>query len=478
MYLLAKHAGLTVNGQGIGILTVMVFGAATDYALLLIARYREELHNYQDRHEAMAHALRRAVPAIVASASTVIASMLCLLVAQLNPTRALGPVIAIGVCVGLIAMLTLLPALLVVFGRWIFWPNKPVYGTAAHKANGVWTRIGALIAKRPRTIWLATAAVLAISALGAFNLQASGLSAKNSYRTTPDSIIGEETLGRHFTTLGNGSPVVVIGNAAAATVMQAKLASAFGVSSVTPPLVKDGNVLFEATLDSNPSSESALATIGQLRTSMHAIPNAHALVGGDTAITLDTQRASRHDRAIIIPLILAVVFVVLTALLRSLVAPLLLVGTVVLSFAATLGVCAELFNHVFVFGGADSSYPLFAFVFLVALGIDYNIFLMTRIREETQKVGTKQAALVALAATGTVITSAGMVLAGTFSALATLPLTFLTELGFTVAVGVLIDTFIVRSVLVTALTLNIGRFMWWPSKLWRREGSMPVKPKS
>lgn len=467
VYLLAKHAGLTVNGQSIGILTVLVFGAATDYALLLIARYREELHNHENRHKAMSLTLRRAAPAIIASAATVVLSMLCLLAAQLNPTRALGPVIAIGISVGLISMLTLLPALLVIFGRWIFWPRVPRFAAEQPTPKGVWAKIGNSIAKRPRFTWAITAAVLAVFALGTLGLKANGLSAEHMYRTKPDSVVGQEGLARHFTTLGSGSPVVITGDAASASAIQAILQRDSGITATTPPAILGRTVLFQATLTSDPTSSAAYATINRLRTTLHAIPNAHAKVGGDSAITLDTQAASRHDRGIIIPLMLAVVFIVLAVLLRSLLAPAVLIATVVLSFAATLGICAWLFNHVLGFGGADASYPLFVFVFLVALGIDYNIFLMTRIHEGTGRLGTKQAAIAGLAATGSVITSAGLVLAGTFSALSTLPLTFLTELGLTVALGVLIDTFIVRSILVTSLTLDIGRFMWWPSKLWR-----------
>lgn len=467
VYLLAKHAGLTVNGQSIGILTVLVFGAATDYALLLIARYREELRNHDNRHEAMSLTLRRAAPAIIASAATVVLSMLCLLVAQLNPTRALGPVIAIGISVGLISMLTLLPALLVIFGRWIFWPRVPRFAAENLSAKGVWAKIGNGIAKRPRVTWAITAAVLAVFALGALGLKANGLSAEHMYRTKPDSVVGQEVLARHFTTLGSGSPVVITGNAATASVIQAVLQQDSGITAVTPPTILGHTVLFQATLTNDPTSSAAYATVNRLRAAVHALPNADAKVGGDSAITLDTQAASRRDRAVIIPLMLAVIVVVLAVLLRSLLAPILLIATVVLSFAATLGICAFLFNHMLGFGGADASYPLFVFVFLIALGIDYNIFLMTRIHEETKRLGTKQAAIAGLAATGAVITSAGVVLAGTFSALSTLPLTFLTELGLTVALGVLIDTFIVRSILVTSLTLDIGRFMWWPSKLGR-----------
>jgi RND superfamily putative drug exporter len=468
IYLLAKHSGLTVNAESAGILTVLVFGAATDYALLLISRYREELHNHADRHGAMALALRRVGPAIIASALTVAVGMLCLLVAELNSTRGLGPVAAIGIGTGLLVMVTLLPALLVVFGRWIFWPMVPRYGMEIPSSRGFWAVIGRRIAQRPRVVWAATTLVLAALATGIFGLKADGISIKNSYRTTPDSVIGSEVLARHFPTLGTGEPVVIVGNAAAASELGYVVAHTAGVAAVAPPIVKDGSVLLQATLKDAPDSDAAATTIDHLRGAVHAVIGADAKVGGATAVNLDTERASQHDRKVVIPLMLAVVVIILAVVLRSLIAPGLLVLTVVLSFAATMGLCAVIFNHVFKFGGGDSSFPLFVFMFLVALGIDYNIFLMTRVREEARRFGTKEGALRGLATTGAVITSAGMVLAGTFAVLATLPLTIFVEIGFAVALGVLIDTLVVRSVLVTALTLDVGCWMWWPSRLSRK----------
>jgi RND superfamily putative drug exporter len=230
-------------------------------------------------------------------------------------------------------------------------------------------------------------------------------------------------------------------------------------------VVRGGHAYLEGTLTDPADSPAAYATIDRLRAAAHAVPGANALVGGNTAINLDLQRAAKHDRNLIVPIVLAVVLVILMALLRSILAPLILIATVVLSFVAALGASALIFEHVFGFGGADSSLPLFVFVFLVALGIDYNIFLMTRVHEEAKRYGTRRGALIGLAATGGVITSAGAVLAGTFAVLGTLPLVFLAELGFAVALGVLLDTIVVRSVLVTALNLDIGRFIWWPSRL-------------
>ncbi|HKU18921.1 MAG TPA: MMPL family transporter [Candidatus Saccharimonadales bacterium] len=467
VYLLAKHAGLIVNGQSAGILTVLVFGAATDYALLLIARYREELHNHQDRHEAMAIALHRAGPAIIASASTVVVGMLCLLAAALNSTHSLGPVAAIGITAGLLVMLTLLPALLVILGRWLFWPVIPHFGTEVPSARGLWAKIGRQIAKRPRTVWIVTVAILAVMSIGLVGLKANGLKTEDSYRNTPDSVVGERVLASHFTAAGSGEPVVVVGKTTSAAELYRAVRQTAGLTAVTSPVAKDGDAFIQATLTSAPDSDAANATIDRLRATVHTLPGAEAKVGGSTAIVLDSERASSRDSKVIIPLVLAVVFIILAILLRSLAAPFLLILTVVLSFAATLGACAQIFNHVFHFAGADTSFPLFVFVFLVALGIDYNIFLMTRIREEAKKGDTRQAALAGLAATGAVITSAGAVLAGTFAVLGTLPLTMLAEIGFTVAFGVLLDTLIVRSVLVTSLTLDLGRKIWWPSKLWR-----------
>jgi RND superfamily putative drug exporter len=471
IYLLARH-GLTVNAQSAGILLVLVFGAGTDYALLLTARYREELRRHQDRHEAMAVALRRAGPAIVASAGTVVISLLALTIAELNSTKSLGPVLAIGVVVALLAMMTLLPALLVIFGRWLFWPVKPAYGTDEPTTRGFWARVGRRIAVRPRLVWVVTALILGAMATGLLGLKAGGLTTAQGFRNTPDSVVGQTVVNQHFPA-GAGQPVVVIGNQAQA----AQLASAFkstpGITSVAGPVSEAGHAYLQGTLTSAPDSQAAFNTVDRVRAAVHAVPGANALVGGNTAVNLDINRASAHDRAVIIPVILVVVFLILGLLLRALIAPVMLIATVVLSFAAALGVSALVFDHVFSFGGADTSFPLFVFVFLVALGIDYNIFLMTRVREEAGKHGPRRGALIGLSATGGVITSAGAVLAGTFAALATLPVTFLAELGFAVAFGVLLDTIIVRSVLVTALNLDLGHWVWWPSKLSRRSTPEP-----
>jgi RND superfamily putative drug exporter len=464
IYLLAAHAGLTVNAQTEGILLVLVFGASTDYALLIVARYREELRRHDRRHPAMAEALRRAGPAIIASGSTVIVALLTLTAAELNSTKGLGPVLAIGVAVGMFAMLTLLPALLVTFPRGVFWPYRPAYASAEPTYRGLWARAGWAIAPRPRRVWVTTAVVLGVMAIGLTGLKASGLTNAQSFRGHPDSVTGEAVLAAHFPA-GAGQPVIVIGSQHAAAPLRAAVAATPGIASVTPPAVRAGYAYLEATLAAPPDSQAAYTTIDRVRAAVHAVPGASALAGGATAVSLDVARASAHDRNLIIPLILAVVFLILGLLLRALVAPLILVATVVLSFAAALGVSAVFFNHVFGFGGADTVFPLFVFVFLVALGIDYNIFLMTRVREEAIRRGARRGALTGLAAAGGVITSAGFVLAGTFAVLAMIPAMFLTELGFAIAFGILLDTIVVRSVLVTALNLDLGRWMWWPAKL-------------
>ena len=468
IYLLAKHAGLTVNAQSAGILYVLVFGAGTDYALLLTARYREELRRHQDRHEAMAVAIRRAGPAIIASGGTVILSLLTLTVAELNSTKSLGPVLAIGVGVALLAMLTLLPALLVIFGRWIFWPVKPAFGSAEPTANGIWASVGRRIAVRPRTVWIGTAVVLGVMALGLTSLKASGLTSAEAFvGQHPDSVAGQTVIDQNFPA-GAGQPVVVVGNEPQAAQILAALRATPGITGVTPPVMRSGHAWLQGTLTSAPDSQAAFHTIDLVRTAVHAVPGAAAMVGGNTAVTLDIATAADHDRDVVIPIILVLVFLILGLLLRAVIAPIMLIATVVLSYSAALGVSALFFNDVFHFGNADNSFPLFVFVFLVALGIDYNIFLMTRVREETGQHDPRHGALTGLAATGGVITSAGAVLAGTFAALGTLPVTFLAELGFAVAFGVLLDTLVVRSVLVTALNLDLGRWIWWPSNLYRQ----------
>ncbi len=474
VYLLAKQ-GLTVNAQSAGILLVLVMGAGTDYALLLVARYREELRRHEDRHEAMAVALHRAGPAIIASAATVGVGMLCLTAAQMNSTSGLGPVCAVGVIVALLAMVTLLPALLTIFGRWIFWPVRPAAGTVDPTATGFWAKVGGGIAKRQRTVWIGTVVILGALAFGVTGLKADGLSNAGQFTNTPPSITGAQVVAAHFPA-GAGSPVVVIAKDAQSQQVQSALAKTPGIASVDNPISKNGYVYMQGNLTPAPDSQAAKDVVDQVRANVRPIQGADAKVGGNTAVTMDTERASQRDDKVIIPLILLVVLVILALLLRALVAPLVLMATVVLSFGAALGLSTIFFNNVFHFTGEDAAYPLLSFVFLVALGIDYNIFLMTRIREEAVKSGTKRGALIGLAATGGVITSAGMILAGTFGVLGTLPVVGFAEIGFTVSLGVLLDTFIVRSILVTALAMDLDRRIWWPSKLGRRATAFAAVP--
>ena len=310
IYLLARHAGLTVNAMAAGILSVLVFGAGTDYALLLTARYREELRRHADRHEAMRVALRRAGPALIASAATVALALLALMVADLNSTSGMGPVLAIGVAVALAAMLTLLPALLVVAGRWIFWPVRPVVGSAEPTATGLWSRVGRAIAVRPRLTWVATTVLLGIMALGITGLNATGLSNAESFRGTPESVAGEQVLARHFPA-GAGQPVVVVGNAGSGERLAAAFRDVPGITGVTGPRAAAGHAWLEGTLTAAPDSPAASTTIDQAREALHAVPGADAKVGGGTAINLDVQRAAAHDRDVIIPFILGIVLLIL-----------------------------------------------------------------------------------------------------------------------------------------------------------------------
>ncbi|WP_067457368.1 MMPL family transporter [Actinomadura macra] len=480
VYLLAENAGLTVNGQAAFILTVLVFGAGTDYALLLIARYREELRRHRDRHEAMAIALHRAGPAIIASGSTVAISMLCLLMAVLNSTKSMGPVMAIGVVVALAAMVTLLPALLVICGRWVFWPKRPTHGSDEPTEQGIWARVGTFVARRPRVTWVTTAVILGALAFGLFGLKTGSLQNKDAFSAgKPDSVTGEAALVQHFPA-GSGSPVQVVAKAGTQDAVSAALAKVPDITDVKlagnrPGQPVDGLVYLEGTLTAAPDGQRGFTAIERAREAVHAVPGADAEVGGGSAVTLDISDASHRDQNVVIPIVLVVVFLILAVLLRAIVAPLLLVATVVLSYAAALGVSALVFHHVLGFASADPSFALWSFVFLVALGTDYNIFLMTRVHEESKQHGTRRGSLIGLSATGGVITSAGAVLAGTFAALGSLPLVFVTELGFTVAFGVLLDTFVVRSVLVTALNLDVGRHMWWPSALAKAD-PVPATP--
>ena len=472
VYLLAKYAGLTVNGQSQAILSILVIGAGTDYALLLVARYREELRRHADRHEAMAFALHRAAPAIFASAATVAVGMLCLSFADLNSTAGLGPVNAIGVVVTMLVMVTLLPALLVICGRWVFWPKRPGFGSPEPTADGLWAGVGRRISHRPRRVWVITTGLLLLACLGLFRLDASGLSTEDTYTKEFDSIKGQKLLEEHGLS-DNSNTIQVVTDADSADDVLASIEGIDGLG--TPGEVQpfgDGRAWFEATIDADISSSTAADIVDASREAVHAVDGAEALVGGGSAFYLDTKIASERDSWVIMPLVLAVVLLILIGLLRALIAPLILIATVVLSFGAALGISALLFEYVFGFAGSDPGFPLFAFVFLVALGIDYNIFLMTRVREETMQHGTRRGSLIGLASTGGVITSAGIVLAATFLVLGSLPLVFLAELGVAVALGVMLDTLVVRSVLVTALNLDLGGRIWWPSSLDRDDAPL------
>jgi putative drug exporter of the RND superfamily len=461
-YLLAEHGGMLVASGTASILTVLVFGVGTDYALLLLARYREELRRQPDRHVAMAVALRRAGPAITASAATVCLGLLCMLAANMGFNFALGPVAALGVLAGLIAMLTLLPATLVILGRWVFWPAIPRYRTADVARRSVWGRIGGRVARRPRLVWIGTTLALGAVSLGALGIR-TGLDNEHRIKTTPDSVIGQRLLADHYPA-GQSRPIQVVADAPTAAAITASLRQVPGVAQVPPaePSIDGRLVKVAAVLTDPAGGAAAAATVDRVRDAMHAAPGAHALVGGSPAGTIDQDRAQAHDRRVVIPLVLAVVFLVLLLQLRSLVAPLLLIATVVLSYFAALGASWLLFTHLFTFPALDVQVALIGFLFLVALGVDYNIFLVSRIREEAMHDGHYAGVLRGLAATGGVISSAGLVLAATFGALAVLPLVFLIEVGLLVALGVLLDTFLVRSILVPALALDVGPRFWWP----------------
>ncbi len=481
VYYLAREDIIDLNGQTQGILDVLVLGAATDYALLLIARYREELHQHPSRFEAMIIALRGVVEPIIASGSTVIAGLMVLLLSDLSSNRGLGPVGSIGIASSMLAVLTLLPALLIVFGRWIFWPKIPRFGDVDEKLSGIWSKVGSLVDRRPKAVWISTALALLIFAGFSTTLKSDGLSQSEAFTTRTDSVIGLEKLGEHFPS-GEGTPVEIvvdqadIASAAAAIGRVSNVASVVPLTNVDPVTqrptsqlkVVDGKVVLYATLKVAPDSAEGKESIPLIRQAAKQV-NPNILVGGQSAIGYDVDQSSRRDNRVIIPIVLLLIAVILGFLLRSILAAALLLGTVVLSFAATLGVCALVFDNVFGFAGTDAAFPLFAFIFLVALGIDYNIFLMTRVREESLKIGTRAGIIKGLTVTGGVITSAGIVLAATFGVLGILPLVFLAELGFAVAFGVLLDTIIVRSLLVPALVRVIGPKIWWPSKLQHQE---------
>jgi RND superfamily putative drug exporter len=477
-YVFAREDWYMISGQAGSILPILVFGAGTDYALLLIARYREELRRHEDRHEAMTEALCRTIGAIAASAGTVAIALLILLFSSLESTRGLGPTAAIGILCAFFAMVTLLPALLVIGGRWLFWPFVPHAGEVSHEVSGFWSTIGSRISKRPRPVWIVTAVLLGAVSLGALALDPSGIPARNEFRTQVDSVTGQDVINQHFDA-GTGTPVIVYAPVDRRDDVLDLLGDDDGIASVGRVVVEAGTgdggeelVRIEAVLSDPPDSDAASVTVAGIRTEAAAVDE-RILIGGIVARQLDVTESAARDRAVVIPLVLLVVLLILIALLRAVIAPLVLIATVVLSYLTTLGVCAALFSAVLGFTFVDENYPLFTFIFLVALGVDYNIFLMTRVREESMVLGTRRGVLRGLAVTGGVITSAGIVLAATFAVLATLPVTPLFQIGVTVAIGVLIDAFIVRTLLVPAVALDLDRRIWWPSALSRDDAAGP-----
>lgn len=465
-YALASN-GVVVNGQTAGILLVLVFGAGTDYALLLVARYREELRRHEDKHEAMGLALRRAGPAILASGVTNICALLVLALAEVNGTAGLGPVGAMGVGVAMVAMLTVLPALLVIAGRRAFWPFVPRYqeGVAdVPEERGRWRALGDRIAARPRPVWIATLTGLVVMAVGILGFSG-GLNQQDDFRSDVESVRGQELITASFAAGASAPTDVIVPDPARVPAVTAALEGVDGVTAVR--VVEDGppGVRLAVTLGPDPYSAEALDLVPPLREAVRGAGGEGTIVGGPTATDYDLDEAAVRDLILLPPLVLLVILVIIALLLRAIVAPLLLVGTVIVSFLAALGASVVIFEYVFGFPGEDPSLPLFGFIFLVALGVDYNIFLVTRAWEESRGHGAREGMLRALAATGGVITSAGVLLAAVFAVLGVLPLVVLAQLGVIVCVGVLLDTLVVRTLIVPAIALQLGDRFWWPRRL-------------
>ncbi|CAL9359513.1 MMPL family transporter [Streptomyces sp. enrichment culture] len=478
VYALAERDVVRVDGQVQGILSILVIGAATDYALLLTARFREELARHPDRFAAVRAALRASWSAVVASAATVALALLALLLSDLTNNRALGPVGAIGIVCAVLSTLTFLPAVLVLLGRAAYWPARPVRAGDPEAGHRLWHRVAALVDRAPRRIWAISLAALLACAAFAPTLTSRGVPLDEIFVNDTPSVAAQQTLARHFPG-GSGNPAVIIAEADRLAPVLDAARDTPGVASAAPvtasgrpggdPQVVDGRVRIDATLRAPADSDAAKDAVARLRAAVHGVPGADALVGGYTAQQYDTQRTAEHDRTLIVPVVLAIILVILIALLRSLLMPVLLVATVALNFVATLGVSALVFTHVFGFSGTDASVPLYGFVFLVALGVDYNIFLMSRVRQEALHHGVREGIVRGLTATGGVITSAGVVLAATFAALGVIPLAFLVQIAFIVAFGVLLDTLVVRSLLVPALARELGAVAWWPGRLGHRD---------
>lgn len=464
----AAFFNITADGSITGILSVLVFGAGTNYALLLIARYKEELLTTEDRHEAMTKAVKGAGPAILASGGTVALALLTLSFAELGGNRALGLVCASGIVVAMIAALGVLPAAIVVFGRGLFWPFVPRFGGVNKSDTGWWAKLGKGVSRRPITV-----AILGIAVLGGLSVGATGITIglpeTEQFRVKPEAVTGIEVLAEAFPAGASAPTQVIAVNDRAEDVVEAALASPL-VASAEIVNQNDDFSRIDVVLDAEGGSEEAYGAIESLRENVQAVPGANALVGGDDATRLAVKQAYERDQLLVIPLILVLVFIVLVLLLKALVAPILLLGSVVLSFFSAMGAAWLIFQNVFGMSGLDFSVFLYSFLFLVALGVDYNIFLVSRAREEsanmatTSRQPTRQAMIKALGATGGVITSAGILLAAVFAVLGVLPLIALFQIGIIVGIGVLIDTLLVRTVVVPALAFITGDSFWWPRK--------------
>ena len=451
---------LAGDGSTTGITSVLVFGAGTDYALLLIARYREQLRTTPSRFIAMRTAVARTAEAILASGSTVVLACLTLLLTTLEGTRALGVAAALGVVVAMVAALVVLPCALVVCGRGLFWPFVPAVGSPSTEGR-LWGRLGAGVAARPRLVAAAGVAFLAVLAAGGLGLT-TGLSQTEQLRAEPESVLGARTLAQAFPA-GAAEPVAVLTTPQAVPAVTEAAAGVAGVASVRPGPSGGGVAQVDVVLTAEPGTEESFEAVRDLREVLAVVPGGDARVGGPVATALDLQEAQQRDRQVVIPLVLVLVAMVLVALLRSLLAPALLVLTVVASFFASVGASWLVFTTVLDYPALEGGVLLLSFLFLVALGVDYNIFLVTRAREEAARAGTRAGMLTALRVTGGVITSAGVLLAAVFAVLGVLPLVTLTQIGVIVCVGVLLDTLLVRTVIVPALAFALGERFWWPA---------------
>ncbi|MFD8162966.1 MMPL family transporter [Streptomyces malaysiensis] len=476
VYGLVEGFDLVVTSMSSSIMTVLVFGAGTDYALLIVSRYREELRRHRAPYDAMREALRGCGPAVLASSGTVAAGLLCLLAADLNSSSGLGPVGAVGVVCALAAMMTLLPAVLVLLGRRVFWPLIPAYGSEPRSTRrGFFEAMGGSARRRPGTVLLGGAALLGVLAIGVLNLPGN-LKQEDTFTDKPESVAATETLARAYPD-SSSQPISVMARTAGADEALRLARATEGVARADAGRSGGGWTEIDVFPRGAPQSARETAALHALRSGLVRVEDADALVGGPSAQQLDLKDTNARDRMLVIPLVLIAVLLILAALLRSLIAPLVLVVAVVAVWGAAMGLGGLFFEPVFGFAGVDPGLPLLSFVFLVALGVDYGIFLMHRMREESLRgADVPDAAVTALRTTGGVIASAGLVLAATFAVLATLPMVMLVEMGFVVAVGVLLDTFLVRTYLVTSASLLLKRWVWWPGALFRRTAAAPGVP--